>query len=389
MRYIPTAFTSYEATIHCVGGAHSAFKKQENFRKIPGQANHSFIESLLLETELIQSLNGLVLIGTDAEMREIAEAEIDLEMKLKLLPIKNPEAFKILDTKVGVQSVVQQLKLSAPRALVINNKTDLEKIEGEIALPYFYKGDSGGGGAFIHKVAANEPPPKVSELSYPFLVQEEITGSEISIDAFFVNGILKAYVYSDQIKSIRLYGPSYNRRIARPATEDFLIALQSMGEFTGVYGLVNTTFIFNPELGKHLLLEFDPRPTAWHFLAYFLGINLGETLTTSHIGAVQFPSTHNFRVTLMERFLMYISSVNNPWQLIRAFKDLYSSNVIIMRGNEINTTEALKILIVHAPRYVVFAFTRKLFRLLPSFITTPIKKRGITNLIARRMIGNV
>jgi hypothetical protein len=344
---------------------------------------------LLLEKELIQSLNGLVLIGTDAEMREIAEAEIDLELKLKLLPIKNPEAFKILDSKVGVQSVVQQLKLSAPRALVINNKTDLEKIEGAITPPYFYKGDTGGGGAFIHRVATNEPTPKVAELSYPFLVQEEITGSEISIDAFFVNGILKAYIYSDQIKSIRLYGPSYNRRIARPATEDFLIALQSMGEFTGVYGLVNTTFIFNPELGKHFLLEFDPRPTAWHFLAYFLGINLGETLTTSHVGAVQVPSTHNFRVTLMERFLMYITAVNNPWQWIKAFKDLYSSNVIIMGGKKINITEALKILIVYAPRYVVFAFTRKLFRLLPSLITTPIKKRGITRRIAHRMIGNI
>jgi hypothetical protein len=86
---------------------------------------------------------------------------------------------------------------------------------------------------------------------------------------------------------------------------------------------------------------------------------------------------------------MYITAVNNPWQLIKAFRDLYSSNVIIMRGKKINTTEALKILIVYSPRYVVFAFTRKLFRLLPSLITTPIKKRGITRRIAHRMIGNI
>ena len=66
-----------------MGGAHSVFKKQENFRKIPSRANHSFIQSLLLEKDLIQSLNGLVLIGTDAEMREIADGSIATTLGLE------------------------------------------------------------------------------------------------------------------------------------------------------------------------------------------------------------------------------------------------------------------------------------------------------------------
>jgi hypothetical protein len=387
LRNIPFAFSGPQVKIYRVGGPNSKLKKQENFREIPRRANHSFIQSLLLEEQFIESLNGFVIIGTDAEMREIAEAEIDLNIKLKLLPIKNPTAFKILDSKVGFQSVVTELQISAPQGFVIENTRDLEKIKISSDIAYFLKGDKGGGGAAVHKVSASTLHSKALDMGYPFLIQEEIIGSDIAIEAFFVHGILRAYIYSDQVKSVSQYGVSYQRRIARPKDLDFLSTLQSMGEYTGIHGFVNTSFIFNPTLGKHLLFEFDPRPNAWHFLTHPLGINLSKIIIGPETGSVEAPNVHDFRITLLERFLTHIPGISHPRQLTRVCKNLFDSDLVIMGGKKISKIEMIRILIFYVPRYLLLRNAKKCFRLLPSSITTPIKRRGVTGTVAGRITG--
>ncbi len=388
LRNISTAFTDSQAKIYSAGGPFSIFKNRENFREIPSRANLSFIQTLLLEEQFIKSLNGFVIIGTDAEMREIAEAEIDLDIKLKLLPIKNPKAFKILDSKVGFQSAVTELQISAPQGFVINNTIDLENFKISRDIEYFLKGDKGGGGAAVHKVSASTFHSKALDMGYPFLIQEEIIGSDIAIEAFFVNGILRAYIYSDQIKFVSKYGPSYQRRITRPANIDFLSILQIMGQYTGVHGFVNTSFIFNPTLGEHVLFEFDPRPNAWHFLTHLFGMNLSQVLNASDTAPAQFPEMNNFRVTLFERFLAHITNVNNPWQLVKACKNLFDSDLIIMSGKKVSRKKMVIILILYPPRYLFLRIAKKCFGLLPSFITVPIKTRGVTSVLARRIIGD-
>jgi len=388
LRNIPVAISGPQVKIYCVGGPNSKLKKQENFREIPRRANHSFIQSLLLEEQFIESINGFVLIGTDAEMREIAEAEINLDIKLKLLPTKNPTAFKILDSKVGFQSVATELQISAPRGFVINNIMDLENNKISNDIEYFLKGDSGGGGGAVHKVSAGTLHSKASDMGYPFLIQEEIIGSDIAIEAFFVHGILRAYIYSDQVKSVSQYGVSYQRRIAQPKDLDFLSTLQSMGEYTGLHGFVNTSFKFSPTLGKHFLFEFDPRPNAWHFLTHLLGINLSKILIGSEAAIIEVPNVHNFRVTLLERFLTHMPGISHPRQLTRACKNLFDSDLVIMGGKKITKKEMMRILIFYVPRYLLLRIAKKCFRLLPSSITTPIKRRGVTGTVAGGITGN-
>jgi hypothetical protein len=389
LRDLPTAFTDPRVKIHLIGGPDSVFNKQENFREIPKVSNMTFIQSLLLEENLITSINGLVIVGSDPEMREITQTEVNLDTKLKLLPIKSPDAFKILDSKVGLQEVMEKLKLSAPMGAVIAGPDELKNQQNHFKLPYLIKGDQGGGGAHIRRISADSMYPKIDDIPFPFVLQEEIMGSEISVDAYFVNGNLRAYIYSDQIKSISKFGPSYMRRIANPPTEDFIQTLKTIGQFTGAHGLVNTTFIFDSNLNRHFMIEFDPRPNAWHFLAPILGIDLISIFTGSKSETIATPNKVNFRIILLNRFIYYLSEIINPWKQMKALYVLLDPDLLVISGKQLNRFEILAIFVSQSPRIIAFRILRKLFRFLPASITNPIKRRKITNRIARTILGRI
>jgi hypothetical protein len=387
LKDIPLAFTNQDVKIFTVGGSRSLFKKHENFVEVPSITSNSFIQSLLLEEKLIDFMDGLVLIGSDPEMREIVEANVNLDIKLKLLPIKNPEAFKILDSKVGLQQLTAALQLSAPKGLVIEKYADLSHIEDRINLQYFFKGDKGGGGANVSRMSVNSPVPNIQDLTFPLLLQEEIVGTEVHIDAYFANGILRAYIYTDQIKSMSKYGPAYERRIARPPIEDFLDPLEATGKFTKAHGMVNTTFIFDCKLNKHFLIEFDPRPNAWHFLAPSLGIDLVSIFSGLATEKIATPNRVDFRIVNLDRFIYHLSDRKNPLVFAKELATIFDSNLLVIRGHKLNGLGIFKILVVRLLRILAFKLTRKLFRILPGKITNPLKRRNITNKIAYRILG--
>jgi len=389
LKDIPLAFTNKNVNIYPIGGSNSLFKKHENFVEVSTIAGSTFIQSLLLEGKLINSFDGLVLISSDPEMREIAEADCSLEIKLKLLPIKNPMAFGILDSKVGLQELIDKLKISAPPGLIIENYAELNHIEGRINLPYFFKGDRGGGGAHVRRVSADSSIPNSSELTFPLLIQEEIVGSEISVDAFFSNGSLVAYIYSGQIRSMSKYGPSFERRISRPPTEDFLIPLEALGRATQAHGFVNTTFIMDSKINKHFLIEFDPRANAWHFLAPSLGIDLTSIFGGLASEEIATPNRVDFRVINLDRFIFRLSDRRSPLTITKEIATLFDSNLMVISGRKLNRLEIFKIMIFRLPRILAFKIMKRLFRLLPNKIREPLKRRRLTNRVARRVLGAI
>ena len=386
---LPVAFTDPRVKIHSIGGAHSALNKLENFIEIQKFPNKTFIQTLLSSEDLINSIDGLVLIGSDPEMREIAQAEVKLETKLRLLPIKNPEAFKILDSKVGLQAVIQELKLSGPAGIVIKDKEELDNQRNHFKVPYLIKGDHGGGGVHVRKVSSDQNFPNTNDIPFPFVFQEEVIGSEISVDAYFVNGLLSAYIYTDQIKSMTKYGPSYLRRVAQPPTEDFVKTLQTIGEFAGAHGLVNTTFIFDAELNKHFIIEFDPRPNAWHFLAPTLGIDLVSVFTGTKSEMIKTPQRVNIRIIHLNRFIYYLSEFVKPWRYLKALSEVFDPELLVISGKQLARFEILIIFISQSPRIAAFKILRKLFRKLPEVVTDPLKQRKITSQIARRILRRI
>jgi len=386
---IPRAFNSPDISIKMIGGSQSVFKGNDGFIEIQGFGKGSFIQSFLDNSELLLGIKGLVIIGTDLEMREIAEADIVLEVKQRLLPIKNPEAFKILDSKVGLQEVMNDLRLTTPDGLVIQERSDLEGVESKMDRPYLIKGDNGGGGMFVRGVATNSPFPNIDDLNYPFLLQKEITGSEVFVDGFFINGLLKSFVYADEIKSIYKYGPSYLRRISAAPSNDFILTLECIGRFTGANGFINATFIFDILQDKHFLIEFDPRPNAWHFLAPTLGIDLVSIITDPVEQKIASPLTVGFRIILVNRFMRHLFEIQNPWLYLKAVSNLFDPKLLMIRGERLKKREVLKIILLDSQRVLLFKIMRRMFRILPSKITDPLKRRMLTNKVARKVLGPI
>lgn len=389
LREIPLAFVGEKIKIVPIGGPFSIFKDHPNYVEIKKVKKETFVESFLSNESLLKTVEGLVLIGTDSELREISQADIAVNLKIKLLPIKNPHAFKILDSKVGLQAVIEDLKLSGPAGIVIRNKEELENQRKFFKVPYLIKGDQGGGGAYVRKVSSDQNFPNTNDIPCPLVFQEEVIGLEISVDAYFVNGSLKAYIYTDQIKSMTKYGPSYLRRVAQPPTEDFVKTLQTIGEFAGAHGLVNTTFIFDAKLNKHFIIEFDPRPNAWHFLAPTLGIDLVSVFTGPKSEMITTPDRVDIRIILLKRFIYHLSEMVNPWSYLKALSKILDPDLLVMNGKQLTRFEILSIFISQSVRITAFKILRKLFRFLPANITIPLKQRKATNRVARKILGRI
>jgi hypothetical protein len=202
-----------------------------------------------------------------------------------------------------------------------------------------------------------------------------------------VNGVLGAYIYSNQIKSVSNYGPSYLRRVAQPPTEDFVKTLQTIGEFAGAHGLVNATFIFDAKSSKHFLIEFDPRPNAWHFLAPTLGIDLVSVFTGPKSEMIKTPNRVNIRIILLNRFIYYLSEFANPLKYLKALTEIFDPELLVISGKQLTRFETISIFISQSPRIAAFKISRKMFRRLPADIANPLKHRKITNRVARTILG--
>ena len=226
--------------------------------------------------ELISALDGYVFIETDSEMREIAFSHIPEALKIKLLPIKNPQAFELLDSKVGLHNVSRKLDLSFPESTTVVDKNELHSMLKDFPRTVLLKSDRGGGGEGIFDLREllMSGEKCLIKLNFPVLVQEKLEGTEISIDAYFFNGELRAYMYSEAQDMMYKFGPTIYRNFKIPPLLDFCFILQTLGEYAKVTGFVNTTFLRDDLSGKHTIIEFDTRANAWHYLANNFAIDI-------------------------------------------------------------------------------------------------------------------
>ena len=111
----------------------------------------------------------------------------------------------------------------------------------------------------------------------------------------------------------------------------------------GVQGFVNATFIFDTKLNQHFLIEFDPRPNAWQFLAPILGIDLITIFTGSKSEMIETPNKVNFRIILLNRFIYYLSEIGNPWKHFKALSALLDPDLLVISGKQLNRFEILGI----------------------------------------------
>lgn len=230
-----------------------------------GQAE--FVEELLQKQDFLARLTGTFLWCSDEIMRTVASSSASNELKKKILPFKNHEFYKMFDSKVGQDWVFKSLKIETPRSYTV--ESSVEKSAQFICSEsnkVMIKRDSSGGGAFIR---ALEPYRSVSTNSipenwFPILIQDFVFGKTVSVEAFFRDGELKLWLYSFFEKETSKFGPSVVRQYVIPLNLDFLEPLIKLGRCGLITGFINATFILNSENDKHLIIEFDARPNAWH-----------------------------------------------------------------------------------------------------------------------------
>lgn len=196
----------------------------------------------------------------------------DNSLLLQLLPIKNPEAFNILSSKIGFSSYFSQQKIVTPQFRKFTNGVDtIDQLSG-LQFPVLNKYDLSWGGTDI--AISNSLEELVNKLkSIPqqatLLIQEYINGEAIHVDALFYNGQL-LNLFCSKVLSNTKDRFSYTTRRAYYDYSAINDELATIGALTCAHGFANITFIRDKNTGVHHLIEIDMRPNSWMAYSQYL-----------------------------------------------------------------------------------------------------------------------
>lgn len=236
-------------------------------------------EEIAARPELRVAIDGYVIYSDDDIPRGLASSNLSMAERLRILPARRAEGLHMLGSKVGLAQVGAAAGVVMPESVVVDDATSLSSAIEHIGIPCLIKADVGGGGGGIAIVRdpANLPDEPVRE--YPLVVQRLVDGDEMAVDAIFDDGRLLGWAYARVTGVSGLLGPSTVRRYGEPPSRDCVDALLRLGEHSGLTGLFNCTFVWERARGRHLRVEADPRPNAWHQFGPRLGLDWVGLLT--------------------------------------------------------------------------------------------------------------
>ena len=372
LRNLPQLFHAEDFNVICIGGRSSFLIDEHDFIKIEKIGGETFIGAFLRHDSLLRSINGIVILGTDSEMREVSTSTIPLEIKLKLLPGKSLDSLKLYDSKIGLFEISQKAGANFPESRVIQTRDDLRSLLNTWNPPFLLKRDSGWGGDGIIKISPEnmEAMESSDQLELPALAQEKLEGAEISVEAFFLNGRLRAYLYRRATGLIYPYGPSFASTYETPPAIDFLSVLQKIGLHGEITGFVNSSFIRNPVTGAHTLIEFDPRPNVWHFLAPRFGLNVSSFFSATSDVEIQSYEGPKIDFIMMERYAQYLATHFNLLQTIRELQRFRKNQVMVASFNGSVDTNSLVII----TKIFWLVILRIIYRKIPEALQAGIKK---------------
>lgn len=233
-----------------------------------------FLEELFNKEEILNNLIGTFLWSSDQIMREVAESDIPLELKLKILPVRNENYLDMIGSKIGQYEKMSALGIPYPHSQSLNSKVELVSSELTIQGKILAKGDSSGGGAQVRmfESTSKDKLALLSDVWFPVLLQQFVPAKHIGVEAYFRNGELVQWFYAIIDSDRYLFGPSMGRTYLVPESLDFLEHLEKIGKSADLDGFVNVSLLVNPDTGSHEFFEFDARPNIWHHI--FIDFNV-------------------------------------------------------------------------------------------------------------------
>ena len=346
----------------------------------------NFAKELIANRALIESLNGWIIFGRDDDMYQIGRSDLTLELKLKLLPVKKPEAIHIPGSKCELVSLAKTAHYKMPISENLDSWSELFKKLETFPTPFIIKSERGSGGVSVRRVnnsieLAKLPLP---ESWYPIVIQEFITDDLRAVDALFREGHLVAWMYCDNFQFPTEFGPSVSRRYVEPPALDFEQDLIKFGKATGAHGFANCSFFYFPSTDSHLLFEVDLRTNAWHHLGRIFGIEwkalmqdpLDEVLM--EIKSPQNLSPNGYRIVLWQRYIEYAIQ-NRKWKILYRLLRMKRSerSPIDFQDEAINRG-----LLIGLFRLIPLAFAKFLFGFLPVDLKRRLKSQGTTARVA-------
>jgi hypothetical protein len=208
--------------------------------------------------------------SSDQIMREVAQSEIPLNLKLKLLPTQNENYFEMLGSKTGQFEKMSALGIPYPQSQPIRSKSELAKSELEIQGKVLAKGDFSGGGAQVRifESITKEDLELLPDDWFPILLQRFVPSERIGVEAYYKDGDLVQWFYAKVVSDIYPLGPSISRTYLVPKSLDFVEHLEKIGKSANLNGFVNVSLLVDPITGLHEFFEFDARPTIWHHIFF-------------------------------------------------------------------------------------------------------------------------
>jgi len=177
--------------------------------------------------------------------------------------------------KVGLSAICQDLGVTHPPTVIVRDRSDLSIELGARNRPVMIKGNSSTGGRQVRQLDPLTPLDQVdmNEQWFPLVVQDLIEGDMVSVEALFVHGNLRGWLYSVATEFASQFGQSTRRQFGSPPTEEVLNSLGTIGQAAGLHGFANCSFLLEKSTGKHFLFELDMRPNRWHQFGPSLGMD--------------------------------------------------------------------------------------------------------------------
>ncbi len=254
-------------------------------------------------------------LGSDGLAAAIAQSDLPVDIKLRLLPTRGVDGLALMGSKVGLAETMVSAGLDKPKTVVIEKPHLLAPVLRSSSLPVMVKANIGRGGTGVVRLTSAEDAD-IPETWFPVVVQDFIAGRTISVEALFMDGRLLGWLYSEALAYSAPNGPSSIRRFVDPPSRDFETLLNRVGAKAKLEGFFNCSLMWNESKGSHFLFEVDPRPNAWFQFGPQLGVDWAALMRGED---VPHSPVLPHRGTVIHLYPRSVSSAwrrNQPWRVL-------------------------------------------------------------------------
>lgn len=256
----------------------------------------------------------LVVVGDDEMLRTIKASGMPDDIKSKLLPVLSTDDWVHLYSKIGLKRVLEKNRIRTPRSLVVKGEGELLDYAINLGYPLLVKLDGSGGGVGVFECLSDADVVKnKARFTYPLLIQKKIEGEIIDLSAFYQNGKLIHFTYSEFLKSEGEFGPSSLRKYTQLSIVERKVfdELGALGVALGANGFANVTAIRSNVDGENYFFEADMRPNVWADFGRFIGNDASGAIRECFLSgqALSYPQPINscFPLTIQIPYLRRLS----------------------------------------------------------------------------------